>query len=245
MQPGQTLQFPVTLEPTSGGPGSVVVEPATAGGTGGFTLETTPPGAKVFLDGQELDGVTPVRIGNLLARRYSLKLQLADYREQTVAGRREARSGPDAAARGAAAGARACAHRLGAVGRRGQRGARCRAPRRSAARRSTSRSTTTAQPWTVEVNQAGFKLFTQPVDTSDGQREIAVKANLARAGGVAVAPPPEAVVSPRSRASCGSPRSASPSRWRAAMAATARCASTRAPGRRSSSMAAPSAARPR
>jgi serine/threonine-protein kinase len=191
VQPGQTLQFPVTLEPTGGS--DVVAgtnEPApTAGATGSFTLETTPPGAKVFLDGQELGGVTPLRIGNLLAKRYALKLQLADYREQSVPV--DVKPGQDLA--------------LPRVVMQPERvhvrvvsepsGADV-SVARGAERRALGRSPVDVtldndgEPWTVEVNKAGFEPFIQPVDTSTGQREIAVKANLARTGGAPVVTAP-------------------------------------------------------
>ncbi len=213
VQPGQTLQFPVTLQPSDGEEPqpSETPRPASNGSgaiaTGSFTLESSPAGAKVFLDGQELGGVTPLRVGNLVAKVYSLKLQLPDYREQTL--NVEVKPGVD--------------QTLSRVVLQPERvhvrivsepsGAEVSVVR-GAERRSLGRSPVDVtldndgSPWTVEVSKSGFAPFAQSVAMTDGQRDVTVKAHLASGDGETVAgaaPRPAAPRPPREPRALPSP----------------------------------------
>jgi serine/threonine protein kinase len=196
VQPGQTLQFPVTLQPSDGEEPTPPMEaPRTATGaiaTGSFTLESSPPGAKVFLDGQELGGVTPLRVGNLVAKGYTLKLLLPDYREQTlhVDVKPEVdQTLPRVVLQPERVHVRIVSDPSGAEV----------SVVRGSERKSLGRSPVDVtldndgSAWTVEVSKGGFAPFAQSVAMSDGQRDITIKANLVSGGGesegVVSAPP--------------------------------------------------------
>lgn len=72
VQPGQTLQLPdVELTPSSGGAGAAAVA---AGGTG-FSLDTEPSGARVFVDGRELSTSTPITVTDLSAGSHTIRVE--------------------------------------------------------------------------------------------------------------------------------------------------------------------------
>ncbi len=70
LRPGQTLTLPpVTLRPEEGG------DTSDAGEGTGFALTSTPAGAKVFVDGRELDGTTPLRVEDLPAGSHTIRVE--------------------------------------------------------------------------------------------------------------------------------------------------------------------------
>src|SRR5690606_36349655 len=79
---GQTLQMPeVTLvpeggaQPATGGPTPPV---AAAQGTG-FSLDTVPSGATVFVDDNQLPQTTPVTVTDLAPGTHTIRAELASY----------------------------------------------------------------------------------------------------------------------------------------------------------------------
>lgn len=186
VQPGQTLQFPVTLEPSAGA-GSAVASNQPGAPTGSFTLESSPPGAKVFLDGQELGGVTPLRIGNLVPKAYAIKLELADYRAQTL--NVEVKSGQDqtlsrVVLQPVRVRVRIVSEPSGAdvsVARGSDRRALGRSPVDVTLENDGA-------PWAVEVTKGGFEKFEQAIALDSGERDVTVRANLVRSAGSAQPP---------------------------------------------------------
>lgn len=82
VQPGKPLQVPpVTLTKASGSSAGAAV--AAAGATGGFEVTTKPIGAKVTLDGEPLDGATPLRVSDLGVGEHVLELSLPEYKTHT------------------------------------------------------------------------------------------------------------------------------------------------------------------
>jgi serine/threonine-protein kinase len=189
VQPGQTLQFPVTLELTAGGTGPVA---QTGAPTGSFTLESNPPGAKVFLDGQELGGVTPLRIGNLVPKGYAVKLELPDFRVQTL--NVEVKPGQDQTLSRVVL--QPMRVRVRIVSEPG--GAEVSVARGSE-RRALGRSPVDVTlendgaPWAVEVSKPGFEKFEQAIALDSGERDVTVRANLVREGGGSAPAPRQAV----------------------------------------------------
>jgi len=192
VQAGQTLQFPVTLQPGSGGPAegsALAVGASSAQGptnsvevaTGGFSLESTPPGAKVFLDGQELGGTTPLRVANLVPRTYEVRLKLPEFREYAT--KLDVKSGVDMSL-----------PRVSLVPERVQvrivsepSGADVMAvrgsDRRALGRTPLSVSLDTSEtPWMIEVSRDRFERFQQELKT-DGANEVKISAVLMKSGG--------------------------------------------------------------
>jgi serine/threonine protein kinase len=198
VQPGQTLQFPVTLEPNSGA-GAVAAAGQPGAPTGSFTLESNPPGAKVLLDGQELGGVTPLRIGNLVAKSYSIKLELADYRPQTL--NVDVKSGQDqtlsrVVLQPLRVRVRIVSEPSGAdvsVARGSDRRALGRSPVDVTLENDGA-------PWAVEVSKSGFEKFEQAIALDSGERDVTVRANLVRQSGGAPTPTPPVAREPVARA---------------------------------------------
>ncbi len=206
VQPGQTLQFPVSLEPGNGAGGSEVARGA-AGQTGGFTLESSPPGAKVFLDGAELGGVTPLRVGNLVPKAHTVKLELRDFRPQTInvdVKPGQDQSLPRVVLQPLRVRVRIVSVPSGgdvSVSRGGERRALGHAPVDVTLENDGA-------PWAVEVSKSGYQNFEQSVVLDSGERDITVRAELSRSGGgggEASAPSP-APVARAPRASRPEPR---------------------------------------
>lgn len=65
----------VALRPEGGAAGTTRV----AGGTGGFTLNTTPPGATVYVDGTRLPGTTPVTAADLSAGAHQVRVEMEGH----------------------------------------------------------------------------------------------------------------------------------------------------------------------
>jgi serine/threonine protein kinase len=198
VQPGQTLQLPVGLEPASNLVGGQEMA------TGGFSLETLPPGARVFLDGQELGGVTPLRVGNLVPRRYDVKVRLAGYRETTIPV--EVRSGIDQSLPQSVLEAQQMRVRVTseppnaeAVVSRGDE----RRPLGKTPVDVTLENNGT--PWVLEVSKKGFEAHSETLSSQSGSNELAVRAVLMKgASEVAEARPvvrnAEPAMAPRPRA---------------------------------------------
>jgi len=174
VQPGQTLQLPVGLELTQGG--------EIAAATGGFSLETLPPGARVLLDGQELGGVTPLRVGNLVPRRYEVKVRLNGYRETTLSV--DVRSGIDQSLAQTILEAQQFRVRVTseppnaeAVVTRGEE----RRPLGKTPIDVTLENNGT--PWELEVSKKGFETHTETLTSQSGSSELAVRAVLMKGEG--------------------------------------------------------------
>ncbi len=175
VQPGQTLQLPVGLDPL----GSAPAGGGEPGAVGGFSLETLPPGAKVFLDGQELGGLTPLRVGNLVPRRYEVKVRLNGYRETTIPV--EVRAGvdqslPQTALEPAQIRVRVTSEpsNADAVVSRGSE-------RRSLGKTPVDVTLeNNGTPWVIEVSKKGFETHSEKLVSANGGNEVPVRAVLAR-----------------------------------------------------------------
>ncbi|MFT3922501.1 MAG: PEGA domain-containing protein [Myxococcales bacterium] len=174
VQPGQTLQLPVGLEVQgAGGPTGGDV----AAATGGFSLETLPPGAKVFLDGQELGGLTPLRVGNLVPRRYDVKVRLNGYREASIPV--EVRAGVDQSLTRTVLEAQQIRVRVtseppnadAAVSRGGERRPLGKTPVDVTLENNGT-------PWVLEVSKKGFENHSENLTSPSGSNELAVRAVL-------------------------------------------------------------------
>jgi serine/threonine protein kinase len=185
VQPGQTLQFPVTLQPASG----EAVSPASAmAATGGFSLETTPPGAKVYLDGNALEGATPMRVANLVPRKYALRIQLPDYRAHTLDV--DVSSGVDQALPRVTLQPEKLSVRISseppvaeAVVLRGDE-------RRVLGKTPLDVTLeNNGTPWTLEVTRSGFEPYRRELVAEGGEATLAVQATLFKAGSAAARAP--------------------------------------------------------
>jgi serine/threonine protein kinase len=183
VQPGQTLQFPITLQPANGSEAVAGLPGATdAAGmaTGGFSLESTPPGAKVYLDGQELGGVTPLRVANLVPKEYDVRLRMSQFREHTM--RVDVRSGVDVSLPRVALQPERLQVRISSDPPGADAAVVRGSERRELGRTPLSVSLdNNGAPWLVEVNRSGFEPFRQEV-VPDGMNEVRVNAMLLRAG---------------------------------------------------------------
>jgi serine/threonine protein kinase len=186
VQAGQTLQFPVTLQPegeptpatpTAAEPSAPTPAPVEeVAATGGFSLESTPIGAKVFLDGKALDEVTPLRVANLVPGSYEVKLELAGFRAYTT--RLDVRSGVDMSLPRVQLEPERIQVRISseppgadAVVVRGDE-------RRALGRTPLSVSLdNNGTPWMVEVTKDKFMAFKQTLEPS-GEAELTVSATL-------------------------------------------------------------------
>jgi len=183
VQAGQTLQFPVTLQAGAEGVGaadSAASAPIDVA-TGGFSLESTPPGAKVFFDGKELGGVTPLKVGNLVPGRHEVRLQLTDFREHTM--QLDVKSGVDISLPRVSLVPERIQVRItsepsgaDAVAVRGSE-------RRALGRTPLSVSLdNTDLAWQIEIERENFERFSQEL-RADGANEIKVEAVLTKIGG--------------------------------------------------------------
>ena len=177
VQAGQPLQFPVTLQPEGGDGAAVGATAATQ--TGGFSIETSPPGAAVFLDNQELSGVTPLRVGNLLPRAYDLRVKLSGFREHTT--RVDVRSGVDRSLPRVVLEAERVRVRIASE----PAGADA-VLVRGAEQRNVGRTPVDVtldndgQPWSLQVSKSGYEPFAQTIKPEPGAAELSVRAVLAR-----------------------------------------------------------------
>jgi serine/threonine protein kinase len=225
VQAGQPLQFPVTLQPEGS------AEPATAVGasgttqTGGFSIETSPAGAAVLLDGQELSGVTPLRVANLLPRAYELRIKLAGFREHTT--RVDVRSGVDRSLPRVALEAERVRLRI-ASEPVGSEAVLVRGRDRRALGRTPIDVTldNDGAGWTVEVTKSGYEPFSQPVAPEAGAAELSVRAVLTRKERSDEEPTLAASEPPRATAPAATPSPSPTPRAAAASSASARPAAS-------------------
>jgi serine/threonine protein kinase len=189
VQPGQTLQFPVTLQPDAANsepaPSSVgATAPTAPAATGGFSLETTPPGARVFLDGNPLDGATPMRVANLVPKKYAVRIELPEFGAQTLDV--DVRSGVDQTLPRVTLQPEKVRVRITseppsaeAVVVRGDE-------RRTLGKTPLDVTLeNNGTPWTLEVARSGFEPFRRELAVENGETTLAVQAVLARTGGAA------------------------------------------------------------
>jgi serine/threonine protein kinase len=192
VQPGQTLQFPVTLQP-AGGDAPVANAPAA---TGGFSLETTPPGAKVYLDGNALEGATPMRVANLVPRRYALRVQLPEYRAHTL--EVDVTSGVDQTLPRITLSPEKLSVRISSeppvaeavVVRGDERRVLGKTPLDVTLENNGT-------PWTLEVTRSGFEPYRRELVPDGGAATLAVQATLFKAGATPRAPRAEARPEPK------------------------------------------------
>jgi hypothetical protein len=179
VQAGQTLQFPVTLQPATDTGDAPAVGAVGQQATGGFSIETSPSGAAVVLNGQALSGVTPLRVGNLLPRTYDVRVRLAGYKEQQVPV--EVRSGIDQSLPRIALAAERVRVRITSEPSGGEA-----VLTRGSERRVLGRTPidvtleNDGSAWNVEINKGGFEAYAQPVNIEGGSAEQTVRAVLAR-----------------------------------------------------------------
>jgi hypothetical protein len=206
VQAGQTLQLSVPMLPAEGGSEAPAVGGVASNGsqaTGGFSLETSPPGATVSLDGQDLGGITPLRVGNLLARTYEVKVKLAGFKEHTA--RVDVRSGVDRSLPRVMLEPERVRVRVSSE----PSGAEAVVVRGSE-KRTLGRTPidvtldNDGSSWTLQVHKGGFEDYEQPISIEAGVAELSMRAVLSRKGGE------EAVASSSSSSSSSSSETAAP-----------------------------------
>ncbi|MEM9189964.1 MAG: serine/threonine-protein kinase [Myxococcota bacterium] len=182
VQAGQTLTLPlVRLVPEGGGEERVA-------GTG-FTLDTRPSNARVFIDGRELDERTPIQVTDLDPGSYTIRVERGsryapwetqiDVEEDEIARLPRAvlnlrsvtvqfRSSPSGAA-------------VTLV--RGRE-------RRSVGSTPTSADVElTGDPWTVEMTRTGYADWERALNPPSGEEQFEVRAELSQEQIAAVRPP--------------------------------------------------------
>ncbi len=190
VQPGQTLVLPpVTLESESGEAPEEeeVVAAATVEGTG-FTLETDPSGAKVFVDGRELEERTPVEVTDLSAGTHSIRVEngarYARWETQIQVNDDQVIALPRVTLDLASVTVSFSSDPEGATV----------TLVRGSQRRNVGRTPTSADvdltgdgAWTVEMALAGHEPFSRELEPEAGEAELEFEATLTRRA-VAVAP---------------------------------------------------------
>jgi HSP20 family molecular chaperone IbpA len=207
VQAGQTLQFPVTLQPATDT--APAIGGVAAQATGGFSIETSPSGAAVLLNGQSLTGVTPLRVGNLLPRAYDVRVKLAGFKEHQV--QVEVRSGVDLSLPRIGLSPERVHVRITSEPSGGEA-----VVTRGAERRVLGRTPidvtleNDGASWNVEVTRSGYESFAQPIAIEAGAAELSVRALLSRKVSEEVAPALATSEPPRS-ARAAAPSSSSSS----------------------------------
>lgn len=200
VQPGQTLQLPVGLELAMGGTAGVASTEGTAVQTGAFSLETVPPGAKVFLDGQELGGVTPLRVGNLAPRRYDVRVRLDGFREATLPV--EVRGGVDQSLSRVVLDALQVRARITSEPPNADVELSRGDDRRPVGKTPVDVTLdNNGTPWVLSVSKSGFEEYRETLNTQSGSADLAVRATLMRSAGGASASRPAQAAPPRARPS--------------------------------------------
>jgi serine/threonine protein kinase len=188
VQPGQLLPLPaVTLEPEAGAATSETAV-ATAAGSGtttpvtgtGFTLDSEPSGAKVFVDDRELPQRTPVQMTDLAPGSHTIKLEngarYATWQTQIEVAANQVLSLPRATLELARVTVRFASVPEGATVTivRGRE-------RRNVGATPTSADVdlTGEGRWTIEMALAGHEPWSQELATS-GEEEVEVRAELTR-----------------------------------------------------------------
>jgi len=179
VQAGQTLQFPVTLQPAADPSEALVGGVAAQQATGGFSIETSPSGAAVLLNGQSLSGVTPLRVGNLLPRAYDVRVKLAGFKEHQA--QVEVRSGVDLSLPRVALAPERVRVRVTSEPSGGEA-----VITRGSERRVLGRTPidvtleNDGSSWNVEVTRNGYESYAQPISIEGGAAELSVRAVLSR-----------------------------------------------------------------
>jgi len=177
LRPGQTLTLPpVTLRPDEGAP-------AAAEGTG-FALTSAPAGAKVFVDGRELDGTTPLRVEDLPAGSHTVRVEAEGRRAwqrqiQLDAGQMMEL---EAELEGATVSVRFESSPRGAevvLVRGDEREEIGTTPVREDVDLSGG-------GWTIEMSRSGYETWTDELEVPDGEERFTVEAELDREARVAV-----------------------------------------------------------
>lgn len=228
VQAGQTLQFPVTLQPAADTSEALAVGAAAQQATGGFSIETSPSGAAVVLNGQALSGVTPLRVGNLLPRTYDVRVRLAGFKEQQVPV--EVRSGVDQSLPRIALAAERVRVRVTSEPSGGEA-----VLTRGSERRTLGRTPidvtleNDGSPWNVEINKSGYEAYAQPITIEGGSDAQTVRAVLSRKASSAdeAAPALAASEPPRSATRASSSSESAPSRESSAPSRESSSASSR------------------
>ena len=181
VQPGQTLVLPaVTLERTSGG--AQVAE-----GTG-FTLDTEPSGANVFVDDRRLDQRTPVTVTDLNTGTHTIRVEhgsrYAPWQTQIQAVADQVIAIPTAVLSLRSVTVRFRSDPSGAevVLVRGRE-------RRNVGSTPTSADVDlSGDSWIVEMAADGYETYRAPLDVPAGREELEVSAELERRAIAAVTP---------------------------------------------------------
>jgi len=176
LRPGQTLTLPpVTLRPEEGGTDA-------AEGTG-FALTSTPDGAKVFVDGRELDGTTPLRVEDLPAGSHTIRVEADGRRSwqrqiQLAAGQM---MDLDAELEGATVSVRF------ESSPRGAEVVLVRGDDREEVGTTPVREDVdlSGDPWTIEMSRNGYETWSEELEIPDGEDRFTVEAELDREARVA------------------------------------------------------------
>ena len=173
LRPGQTLTLPaVTLRPDEG------ETPAAGEGGTGIALTSTPPGARVFVDGRQLEGTTPLRMDHLPAGSHTVRVeadgrrpwqrqiqvasgQIMDLAAELEAGTVSVRF--ESTPRGAEV----------VLVRGDEREAIGTTPVRGDVE-------TAGESWTVEMSRAGYETWREALEVPEGEERHTVEAELER-----------------------------------------------------------------
>ncbi len=198
VQPGQTLVLPpVTLESESGEPADGAVAAGVEGT--GFTLETEPSGAKVFVDDEERDERTPVELTDLEPGTHSIRVEngarYAPWETQIQLDADQVIALPRVTLDLASVTVSFTSEPAGATV----------TLVRGSQRRNVGRTPTSADvdltgdgEWTVEMSLAGHEDFSRELEPEPGEDELEFEATLTRRA-VAAAPRPGPRPRPRPR----------------------------------------------
>jgi len=171
LRPGQTITLPVTLRPDEGG--------AVAAGEGtGIALTSTPPGAKVFVDGRELEGVTPLTVNDLPAGSHTVRVEAEGRRAwqrqiQLASGQV---MNLEAELEGSSVSVRFESSPRGAdvVLVRGDE-------RREIGTTPVREDVdVSGDEWTVEISRDGYETWSEELEVPDGEERFTVEAELER-----------------------------------------------------------------
>ncbi len=192
---GQTLQMPpVTLiaeggaqpaTPVGTGTGGTVTPPVAAAQGTGFSLDTVPSGASVFVDDNQLPSTTPVTVTDLAPGTHTIRAELTNYAPWT--GQIEVQPSQIVQLPRAVLTLRQVSVRFEST----PSGARVTLVRGSERRNIgetpvTAAVETSGGAWTVEMTRAGHDDWSSPLTPPAGQAEHTVTATLVERARVAV-----------------------------------------------------------
>ncbi len=193
VQPGQSLSVgPVVLVPAGGGAGAV---PSIAGAGGaapaaatGFSLDTQPSGARVFVDGRELPQRTPVTVADLTPGSHAIRVE-AGAQYDAWQTQIQLSAGQTLALPAAMLTLRAVSVEFRSVPE-GAQVTLVRGGERRALGVTPTRSDVelAGGPWSVEVSREGYDTATQPLSMSPGMPTATVDVTLVERARVAARP---------------------------------------------------------